>query len=59
MPSAIVIQVFGPPTMIKLDQWPRDVPQDFACSPRLWAWSTTSKCSHPPHHTVKVNPDRA
>src|SRR3954468_21530259 len=29
MPSAIVIQVFAPPTMIKLDQWPRDVPPGF------------------------------
>jgi hypothetical protein len=28
----IVIQVFGPPTMIKLDQWPVMSPRIFACS---------------------------
>jgi hypothetical protein len=32
MPSAIVIQAFGRPTMIKPDQRPRNLPQDFECS---------------------------
>ena len=32
MPSAIVIRASGPPTIIKLDQRPRDLPQDLACS---------------------------
>jgi hypothetical protein len=32
MPSAIVIRAFGLPTMIKLDQRPRNLPQDFECS---------------------------